>query len=265
MRILISNDDGIYSPGITALANVASRFGEVRIVAPDVEQSSMSHAITASRPLRYKRIHLDDFDAYRVNGTPADCVALGAHHWGHVDLVLSGINLGLNLGNSCWHSGTLAAAKQAALLGLRGIAFSTSAGESQEPNFSALEPYVSNVLKLLLEQKTMCLVNVNLPEKPKGIRWTRQSVRHYDGKVVPGKDPMGRPLYWFTITPLQGAEEGTDRWAVEHNWASITPLRLDLTDEKELARALALPQRPLINAAKGRKVITRSRKKMRRR
>jgi 5'/3'-nucleotidase SurE len=145
MRILISNDDGIYSPGITALANVASRFGEVRIVAPDVEQSSMSHAITASRPLRYKRIHLDDFDAYRVNGTPADCVALGTHHWGHVDLVLSGINLGLNLGNSCWHSGTLAAAKQAALLGLRGIAFSTSAGESQEPNFSALEPHVSNV------------------------------------------------------------------------------------------------------------------------
>jgi 5'-nucleotidase len=246
IRILISNDDGIYSPGITALAKVASRFGEVRIVAPDVEQSSMGHAITASRPLRYKRIRLDDSEAYRVNGTPADCVALGTHHWQRIDLVLSGINLGLNLGNSCWHSGTLAAAKQAALLGLRGIAISTAVSDKEEPDFSALEPYIAKVLDLLLEEKTMPLVNVNLPQKPRGIRWTRQSVRHYDGKVVASKDPMGRPIYWFTITPLQGAEEGTDRWAVEHNWVSITPLRLDLTDEKDLARALALHHTPPI-------------------
>ncbi len=98
----------------------------------------MGHAITASRPLRYKRIRLDEFEAYRVNGTPADCVALGTHQWQHTDVVLSGINLGLNLGNSCWHSGTLAAAKQAALLGLRGIAISTEFSDKQEPNFSAL-------------------------------------------------------------------------------------------------------------------------------
>ena len=251
-RILISNDDGIYSPGILALAKIASRFGEVRIVAPDVEQSSMSHAITSSRPLRYKRIRLGDFEAYRVNGTPADCVALGAHRWGHVDLVLSGINLGLNLGNSCWHSGTLAAAKQAALLGLRGIAISAPVSDSREPNFAELEPYVSKVIELLLAEEKMSLVNVNLPEKPKGIRWTRQSVRQYDGKVVPGKDPMGRPIFWFTVTPLEGAEEGTDRWAVEHNWVSITPLRLDLTDEKDLARALSLAQTPPVSAAKKR-------------
>lgn len=248
MRILISNDDGIYSPGIVALAKVASRFGEVRIVAPDVEQSSMGHAITSSRPLRYKRIRLGDFEAYRVNGTPADCVALGTHHWQHIDLVLSGINLGLNLGNSCWHSGTLAAAKQAALLGVRGIAFSTSVSENKDPDFAKLEPYVAKVIKMLLEEKTMDLVNVNLPEKPKGIRWTRQSVRHYDGTVAPSKDPMGRPIFWFTIIPLQGAEEGTDRWAVEHNWVSVTPLRLDLTDEKELGRALALHHAPAIGA-----------------
>jgi 5'-nucleotidase len=247
MRILISNDDGIYSPGIAALAKVAARFGEVRIVAPDVEQSSMSHAITSSRPLRYKRIRLGDFEAYRVNGTPADCVALGTHHWQHVDLVLSGINLGLNLGNSCWHSGTLAAAKQAALLGVRGIAFSTSVSENQEPDFDKLDPYVAKVIDMLLKENTMPLVNVNLPEKPRGIRWTRQSVRHYDGKVAPSKDPMGRPIFWFTIIPLEGAEEGTDRWAVEHNWVSVTPLRLDITDEKELGRALALHHTPPIS------------------
>ena len=246
MRILISNDDGIYSPGILALARIASRFGEVRIVAPDVEQSSMSHAITASRPLRYRPIRLGDFEAYRVNGTPADCVALGTHHWQHVDLVLSGINLGLNLGNACWHSGTLAAAKQAALLGVRGIALSTAVSENKEPDFDKLDPYVAKVIDMLLKEGTMSLVNVNFPEKPRGIRWTRQSVRQYDGKVAPSKDPMGRPIFWFTIIPLQGAEEGTDRWAVENNWVSVTPLRLDLTDEKELGRALALHHTPAI-------------------
>src|SRR5215467_2528320 len=122
MRILVSNDDGVYSPGIATLAQLASEFGEVRIVAPDVEQSSASHAITASRPLSYTRMRMKGIEAYRVNGTPADCVALGAYHWDSVDVVLSGINLGSNLGNGIWHSGTVAAAKQAALLGLRGIA-----------------------------------------------------------------------------------------------------------------------------------------------
>src|SRR5205809_2545568 len=166
MRVLISNDDGIYSPGIVRLAKAAARFGEVRVVAPDVEQSSMSHAITSSRPLRFKRIHIAQFDAYSVNGTPADCVALGMHRWGHVDLVLSGINLGLNLGNSLWHSGTLAAAKQAALLGSRGIAFSTNVSDSREPDFAGLEPYVAKVLALLMPNKTCSLVNLNLSDRP---------------------------------------------------------------------------------------------------
>ncbi|HEX4696340.1 MAG TPA: 5'/3'-nucleotidase SurE [Candidatus Udaeobacter sp.] len=264
MRILISNDDGIYSPGIVALAKAAARFGEVRIVAPNVEQSSMSHAITASRPLRFKRIHIGQFDAYSVNGTPADCVALGMHKWGHVDLVLSGINLGLNLGNAVWHSGTLAAAKQAALLGARGIAFSTNVSDNREPDFSTLEPYVAKVLDLLMARKTLCLINVNLPEKPKGIRWTRQSVRHYDGKVVPDKDPMGRSIFWFTVIPLEGAAKGTDRWAIEHNWVSITPLRLDLTDEADLARALAVSETPAMKVAAKRGRTTRSRTRTRR-
>ncbi len=118
--------------------------------------------------------------------------------------------------------------------------------DKQDPDFAALEPYVRKVLDLLLEEKAMSLVNVNLPQKPRGIRWTRQSVRQYDGEVVASNDPMGRPIYWFTITPLQGAEEGTDRWAIEHHWVSITPLRLDLTDEKDLAHALALHHTPPI-------------------
>jgi 5'-nucleotidase len=239
VRILIANDDGIYSPGIAALARAATRFGEVRIVAPDVEQSSMGHAITHSRPLSYRRTEIDGFEAYRVNGTPADCVALGMHAWERVELVLSGINLGPNLGSAMWHSGTLAAAKQAALLGCRGIAFSTPVGEEGGPDFEHLGPFVERALELLLDHPDLLLVNVNLPGQPRGFRWTSQSLRHYDGRVVPGKDPMGRPHFWVTVKPIAAADEGSDRWCVENDYVSMTPLRLDLTHNQLLQRLRA--------------------------
>jgi 5'-nucleotidase len=232
MRILVSNDDGIYSPGIAVLAEVASEFGTVRVVAPDVEQSSMGHAITPTRPLSYQKAHIDGLDAYRVNGTPADCVALGAYQWDHVDVVLSGLNHGLNLGNSIWHSGTLAAAKQAALLGIRGVALSAPAG--LEPDFDSLKPWIRRVLEVVLHEPALLLVNVNFPREPRGLIWARASVRQYDGRIVPTKHPLGRELFWFTVSPLTGAEEGTDRWAAEQGWISLTPLRLDLTDEEQL-------------------------------
>lgn len=117
---------------------------------------------------------------------------LGTTLWEKVDLVLSGINIGTNLGNAIWHSGTLAGAKQAALLGLHGIV------------------------------------------------WARQSLRHYDGKVVPAKDPMGRTHYWFTVVPVEATEEGTDRRGIEQGYVSMTPLRLDLTDHDKLAEARKL-------------------------
>ncbi|CAN5519642.1 5'/3'-nucleotidase SurE [soil metagenome] len=248
MRILVSNDDGIYSPGIAALARVAATFGEVRVVAPDVEQSSAGHAITASKPLTYRTTPiLGDIEAYRVDGTPADCVALGAYQWGEVDLVLSGINLGTNLGNSIWHSGTLAAAKQAQLLGIPGIAFSTPS-EPEIPDFDALAPHVESVLRLLLSQPRLPLVNVNLPATPKGTQWTRQSVERYDGEVVPGTDPRGREHFWFSVTRIEDSPEGTDRHALDHGFISITPLLLDLTDHaalRELSEAdESRPTRP---------------------
>ncbi|MCC7178042.1 MAG: 5'/3'-nucleotidase SurE [Acidobacteria bacterium] len=232
MRILISNDDGIYSPGLACLAKAASEFGAVRVVAPDVERSSTGHAITSSRPLSYRPTTVHEFEAYRVNGTPADCVALGAHLWERVDVVLSGVNLGLNLGHAIWHSGTLAAAKQAALLGLRGIAISAPAGV--EPDHGSYGRWIRRVLEVLLPASQLSLVNVNLPRSPKGLVWTRASVTQYDGRIAPAQDPMGRPIYWFTVSPLDEAEKGTDRWAVEQGWVSLTPLRLDLTDELRL-------------------------------
>ncbi|HEX2195066.1 MAG TPA: 5'/3'-nucleotidase SurE [Candidatus Limnocylindria bacterium] len=247
MRILVANDDGIYSPGIAALARAATAFGDVRVVAPDVEQSAAGHSITAARPLSYKRTPvMEDLgvEAYRVNGTPADCVALGMFQWDKVDVVLSGINLGTNLGNGAWHSGTVAAARQAALFGVRGIAFSTPV-TGDEPDFDALAPHVHKVLDCLLPKESLELVNVNVPRHPRGMRWTRQAIKRYDGKIVPAQDPMGRQHYWFTVVPIQETEPETDLWAVQYGYTSITPLEIDVTDHEgleALRRAAPLEQ-----------------------
>ena len=236
MRILVSNDDGVHSPGIHTLARVAQRFGDVRVVAPDVEQSAMSHAITVRRPLHYHRTRIDGIEAYRVDGTPADCVAMGAHHWDRVDLVLTGINLGLNIGHNIWHSGTVAAAKQASFLGIPAIAFSAPVGE-EEPDFGIYEQAVAEVIELFLATDDVPLLNVNFAERPGELHWTRMSVRHYEGLVIPGEDPMGRRHFWFAERPRERVEEGTDRWAIEHGHVSLTPLRLDLTDDARLNAA----------------------------
>lgn len=236
VRILVTNDDGVYSPGLLALAEAASVFGEVRVVAPGHEQSSVAHAITASRPLSLAPWRHGRFETFRVNGTPADCVGLGLHVCGPIDLVLSGVNIGLNVGNAMWHSGTLAAAKQASLLGVRGIALSApDCGDDAE--YVELRPHLEAALARLLELPHLGLVNVNFPEHPRGVLFTRQSVRHYGGRIERTHDPLGREIYWFVPRPLESAEPGTDRWAVEHDLVSITPLRLDLTDDPAL-RAL---------------------------
>ena len=193
----------------------------------------MGHAITSARPLSYRSMKLQNFEAFRVNGTPADCVALGAYHWKKVDLVLSGFNLGLNLGNAIWHSGTLAAAKQAVLLGIRGVALSAPSGIE---DFASLKLWARRVIDALVPESDLRLVNVNFPREPRGLLWTRASIRQYDGRIVPTQDPMGRELYWFSVKPMEPAEEGTDRWAVEQGWISMTPLRLDLTDDEQLQR-----------------------------
>ena len=148
---------------------------------------------------------------------------------------MSGVNLGPNLGNAIWHSGTLAAAKQATLLGIRGIAMSAPVHDD-DPDFATLEPWIERVLQLLLDEDRPQLVNVNFPLEPRGIRWTAQAVDQYDGRVVPTTDPLGRQLYWFTVAPLERHAADTDLWAMQEGYVSLTPLRLDLTDHDELRR-----------------------------
>lgn len=236
MRILVSNDDGIFSPGLTALAEVAAKFGEVVIFAPDFEQSAMGHAITIRRPLQYRRVKmLRGFEAYRVNGTPADCVAMGLFTQQHIDLVLSGINLGTNLGSDIWHSGTVAAAKQGVIHGVPAIAFSQVLN-GDEPVYDETKPYITRVIEMLLKGEQPRLVNVNLPKHPKGLRWTHQSIRQYNGQVVESKNPSGETNYWLSETPITNPDPDSDRWAVDNDLVSLTPLELGQTDEPWLAK-----------------------------
>jgi 5'-nucleotidase len=122
------------------------------------------------------------------------------------------------------------------LLGVRGIAFSAPIDE-ETSDLSSLEPWVERALSTLLENERPALVNVNFPREPKGMRWTTQAVDRYDGKVVPAQDPMGRDLFWFTVAPIEQPAEGTDLWAFQNGYVSLTPLGLDLTNRDELAWA----------------------------
>lgn len=235
MKVLISNDDGIFSPGIQALAKaVAEIADEVLIVAPDVEQSAMGHAITIRRPLRYKRTKLRGLEhvtAFRVDGTPADCVVLGVHNGGRPDIVLSGINIGSNLGYDVTHSGTVAAAIEGATMDLPSIALSLRTG-ADELDFTFAAEYarqlVPEVVNRGLPKRT--LLNVNFPVgEPKGVRLARQSTHGYQDTIVKRKDPDGIPYYWIAGKPTAEREPDTDYTTVVDGFVAVTPLYLDFT------------------------------------
>lgn len=238
MKILVCNDDGISSPGLTSLAEVAAQFGRVIIFAPEVEQSAVGHAITIKRPLEFSPAKLAGFEAFSVKGTPADCVALGLYYMGNADLVLSGINLGVNLGRDLWHSGTVAVAKQAEFSGIQAIAFS-KIPTKEKSNYEIQKPFVEEIIKLLTRGDHPRLVNVNLPENPVGMKWTHQTLRYYNHKIIKSDAPNELGKYRFIENPATTSDEGSDRWAIDNNLVSLTPLRESLTDEDWLKRLTA--------------------------
>ncbi|MDT7910340.1 5'/3'-nucleotidase SurE [Thermus sp.] len=234
MRILVSNDDGIFSPGIKALGLAMRALGEVYVVAPDVEQSAVGHGITVRRPLRFKHTQSAGFGeipAYRVDGTPADCVVLGVHLLGRPDLLVSGINIGVNLGLDLTHSGTVAAALEGTSLGIPSIAFSLDTS-GEELDFTEAALWAQRLARLVAEKGLPrgIFLNVNFPAgTPKGVLVTRLSPHHWEDKVVERLDPEGRPYYWIAGTPVGEEEEGTDLWAVRRGYVSVTPVSLDFT------------------------------------
>ena len=238
-KILVSNDDGIYSPGIRALANAMTALGEVWVVAPDVEQSAVGHGITVRRPLRFRKTNVPNLEpgikAFRVDGTPADCVVLGVHSLGRPDLVVSGINFGPNLGYDLTHSGTFAVAMEGTHLEIPSIAFSLQF--SDEMDFSFAASYAPKLAAKVLEHglPARTVLNVNFPTgKPKGLRVTTQGTHLYEDAVHERKDPNGQPYFWVAGTSRGDLEPDSDFTAVAQDFVSITPVLLDFTHREFL-------------------------------
>ncbi|HEX6158677.1 MAG TPA: 5'/3'-nucleotidase SurE [Thermoanaerobaculia bacterium] len=243
-RILVTNDDGIYSEGLRKLAEACKPLGEVIIVAPDREQSAASHALTLNRPLRLLRIEENE---YIVDGTPTDCVNLAVLKVlkdRRPDLVVSGINFGPNLGDDVTYSGTISAAFEGALLNIPSIAFSALIGEHF--SFDRCAAFAGELARIALEQHRdpRIIWNVNFPVSEfKGIRVTRLGQRVYSEGVIERKDPRGRAYYWIGgEPPVWTPAEGTDFQALKSGYVSITPLHLDLTHHESLARLQPLEE-----------------------
>ncbi len=233
LKILVSNDDGVYAKGIKVLADSVRHIAEVTVVAPDRNRSGASNSLSLSRPIRIKTIFEN---CISVEGTPTDCVHLAITGIlpEHPDMVLSGINSGANLGDDVWYSGTVAAAMEGRFLGLPAIAFSL-AGDTMEHYETAGLVACSLVQHLLRDPlPASTILNVNVPDVEykdlKGYEITRLGTRHCAEPTIKQFDPRGEPIYWVGPAGAEAdAGPGTDFYAIRNNKVSITPIRVDLT------------------------------------
>lgn len=236
MKILVSNDDGVHAPGIRALATEMTMIAEVVVVAPDRNRSGASNSLTLARPLTVRQL---DNGYHSVEGTPTDCVhlALTGYMDEKIDMVVSGINDGANLGDDILYSGTVAAAMEGRFLGLPAIAFSMVGHEIKHYSTGAR---IARQLVLKLRDDQLpanTILNVNIPDLPfdaiRGIEVTRLGTRHSAEPSVKALDPRGRPIYWIGPPGVEAdAGPGTDFHAVNNGYVSITPLQLDMTHYK---------------------------------
>jgi len=238
MLILVTNDDGVYSPGLKVLAKALKAVGDVWVVAPDKEQSAVAHSLTLHRPLLVEEIMEQVF---AVNGTPTDCVNLAVNRLlpGMPDLVVSGINKGGNLGDDVTYSGTVSAALEAAIMGLPAIAVSMVARE--DFLFQTGADYAAKLAEAVLTDglKKDTLLNVNVPnvtpDMIKGVKITHQGRRIYSGSVLERLDPRGKKYYWIAGNIENWEDQpDADYAAVTQGFISVTPLKLDLTDYPSL-------------------------------
>ncbi len=237
MHILVTNDDGVYAPGLLALVRALRELGEITVFAPDRNWSASGHVKTLHRSLRVDEVELaDGSPALATDGAPSDCVALAVLGIvkKHIDLVVSGINPHSNLGHDVTYSGTVTAAMEAAIWHMPGIAVSTEYDD--EIGYGPAAQVGLTVAREVGERglPDNTLLNVNVPtlsvDQMKGIRITRQGLRVYEDELVTRDDPRGRPYYWIGGKPPSGiVEDGTDFGELSEGWVSVTPLQLDLT------------------------------------
>jgi 5'-nucleotidase len=242
MRILITNDDGINAPGLEACEEIARALSDdVWIVAPEYDQSGVSHSLSLNDPLRLRQI---DERRFAVKGTPTDCVIMGVRHiidGKGADLVLSGVNRGRNAAEDVLYSGTVAGAKEAAVLGIPSFALSQAytAANREAPHFETAVQHGPDIIRRVLETGIPrdVLVNVNFPDctasEVKGIAVTSQGKRDQELLRIEARhDGRGNPYYWIAFERLRSPfRDGTDLSALADNRIAVTPLRLDLTDE----------------------------------
>lgn len=238
MLILVSNDDGVQAEGVRALAGAMRKLGDVVVIAPDREQSAAGHSLTLSRPLRCQGLG-DGW--YGVDGTPTDCIALGVMGIlkRRPDLVVAGINLGLNLGDDITYSGTVSAAFEGTLLGIPSFAVSLEPGDPWR--FDAAAEFALVLARMIVERGLPpdTLLNVNVPNRPlseiRRVSLTRQGRRIYSETVVEKVDPRGKTYYWIGgAEPTWDRSGDTDVEAVMAGEISVTPLHLDLTNHGAL-------------------------------
>ncbi len=244
--ILITNDDGVYAPGLLALKQALASVGEVIVFAPDHNWSGAGHTKTLHKPLRADKVTLaDGSEAYATSGAPSDCVALAL--LGLVprrpDLVVSGINQGPNLGQDVTYSGTVAGAMEAVVFGIPAIAVSLDIKDTQPPDFGPIARFAARLATEVLQRglPPNVLLNVNAPPLPeeqlRGVQVTRLGRRVYRDVLVARDDPRGRPYYWIGGDPPTGHEEaGTDIGALAQGYISVTPLNMDMTDRAFMAQ-----------------------------
>jgi 5'-nucleotidase len=237
MNILLTNDDGIHSEGLWAMQGVLCREHNLSIVAPNEERSAVGHSITLHKPLRVNKVETNGGWGYAVNGTPADCVKLAVLEImeRRPDMVISGINPGPNVGINLNYSGTAAAAKEAALMGIPAIAVSENPAPDNEYNFAAR--FVAGLIVKVMEKglPSGTFLNVNIPacppEKIRGVRITRQAISRLGETFHRRVDPRNQTYYWQGIeTQAANQEPDTDAAAICQNCISITPLQCDLTN-----------------------------------
>jgi len=249
MRVLLTNDDGIHAPGLKALYQELKRDFQVHIVAPDSERSAVGHAITLTSPLRVQEVFKNgSFFGYGVKGTPADCVKIAVQELLEVapDVILSGINLGANVGVNVLYSGTVSAATEGAFLGIPSAAISLDIRTN--PDFRFAARFGIEIIRFIKEHglRERTALNVNIPavppEKLEGVSFTRQGVARFREKFERRIDPRGNVYYWLSgETPLEEGNPDADARALKQNWITITPISYDLTCEEELLRLRKLP------------------------
>jgi len=244
MRILLTNDDGILAEGLIALYEELKDDFELSVVAPETEMSAVGHAITLSNPLRVRRFKRNGvFFGYGVSGTPADCVKIAVHEilQQRPDIILSGINLGSNVGINILYSGTASAATEGAFLGFPSVAISLNT--KNNPDFTFAARFSRRIIRFVMENglNVGTALNVNIPAIPgdqiKGISFTTQDLVRQRDVYEKRRDPRGNIYYWLASeTPVEQSMSNTDLKALTGNRITITPITFDLTDLKEMKR-----------------------------